>query len=274
MRARVSLGLLSLVLLACADQPSEPARAQAGAGEPQDGPGAVAVSEPPSPVAAAIGELEAAGEPRGASAGPSEADRPEPVTSEPGEPPTEPTEPPTEPTEPGDPLAPILPAGPEPGSPAADAELAELLEESTLTQEEFDAAFGKRKPNIEGDQFVFGAGERTRARPVVEFGTPKISSSSGSTLAASEIAALAAGDRRRFEACLALALAEDPSLSGAATLSVRFDADGEVASASATSEASGVTAPLRGCLAAVADDWRLPAAAGASVSLRVSLRSE
>lgn len=64
-----------------------------------------------------------------------------------------PSEPASEPVEqePADPLSPPVA---KPGSPDPDAELDALLEESTLTQEEFDAAFGKNKPRIEGDQFV------------------------------------------------------------------------------------------------------------------------
>ena len=76
-----------------------------------------------------------------------------------------------------DPLAPILPSGPEPGSPEADAELTELLEESTLTQDEFDKAFRGGGPTIDGDQFVFGPNERTRKQPLAEQGEPKSSSS-------------------------------------------------------------------------------------------------
>ncbi|PRQ03880.1 hypothetical protein ENSA5_12490 [Enhygromyxa salina] len=101
---------------------------------------------------------------------------PEPVASDAGAQPSEPAGPsepsipsaPSDPSDPSDPLAPIMPSGPEPGSPEADAELAELLDESTLTQEEFDEAFRDGGPKLDGDQFVFGPNERTRKPPAIE----------------------------------------------------------------------------------------------------------
>ena len=189
---------------------------------------------------------------------------PDPASAEPP-----PTEAGPEP-EPSDPLAPILPSGPEPGSPEADAELAELLEESTLTQEEFDAAFRDSKPKIAGDQFVFGPGDRTRKRPVITIGGPKIENSK---LAASEISALAKAHLRGFEGCLAVALTEAPSTKGSVTLRVRFDAKGEAESATIEGGAA-LGEPLRECLAAVADNWSLAGAAGATVAVALTLASE
>lgn len=171
--------------------------------------------------------------------------------------------------EPADPLAPILPSGPEPGSPESDAELAELLEESTLTQEEFDAAFRKNKPQIAGDQFVFGPGDRTRKGPVVAIGTPKID---GAKISAAKISELAEDHLRGFEGCLAVALTDNPEINTSVTLRVRFDAKGEVDDAKVEGGAAG--ASLRECLAAVADNWSLAGAAGASVEVLLSLRSE
>lgn len=178
--------------------------------------------------------------------------------------------------EPSDPLAPILPSGPEPGSPEADAELAELLEESTLTQEEFDAAFRDNKPNIAGDQLVFGPSDRTRKRPVISIGTPKIEHGK---LAASEISALVKAHLRGFEGCLAVALTEDPAIAGSLTLRVRFDAKGEADSATIEDDAAlgggaALGEPLRECLVAVADNWSLASAAGATVAVLLSLASE
>lgn len=171
---------------------------------------------------------------------------------------------------PSDSLAPILPDAPEPGSPEADAELAELLEESTLTQEEFDAAFRNSKPKVAGDQFVFGPGDRTRKRPVISFGTPKIENSK---LAASEISALAKAHVRGFEGCLAVALTDNPSTKGSVTLRLRFDAKGKAESATIEGGAA-LPEPLRECLAAVADSWTLADAAGATVGLSLTLASE
>ncbi len=177
---------------------------------------------------------------------------------------------PEAPAEPGDPLAPIPPSGPEPGSAEADAELAELLEESTLTQEEFDAAFRSNKPKISGDQLVFGPGERTRKRPVVKIGTLAVS---GSKLAASELSTLAKAHLRGFEGCLAVALSEDPKIAASATLVVPFDGKGE-AGGSRLEGGAGLGDALRECLIAVADNWSLAGAAGASVRVPLTLGSE
>jgi len=249
----LTLASVLVLALACADEPerveSAPRSSSVDSPSPSAPVAAAPVDEPSAP------ELEPAlavapdPEPDPASA--------EPTLSEPA-------------PEPSDPLAPILPSAPEPGSPEADAELAELLEESTLTQEEFDAAFRDSKPKIAGDQFVFGPGDRTRKRPVITIGGPKIENSK---LAASEISALAKAHLRGFEGCLAVALTEAPSTKGSVTLRVRFDAKGEAESATIEGGAA-LGEPLRECLAAVADNWSLAGAAGATVAVALTLASE
>jgi hypothetical protein len=252
-RASSLLVIGSLFVLACAEATSpEPApRSNSVADEPVTAePVQIADASPPSVVESPID--------------PPIDSQAEPLVEPPELPATEP-----KPSEAQPPLAPILPSGPKPGSPEADAELAELLEESTLTQEEFDAAFRKNKPKIEGDQFVFGPGDRTRKAPVVSLGTPKIE---GSTIAASELTKLAKAHLRGFEGCLAVALVDNPDTKASVTLRVRFDKQGKVSEAKAEGAAAG--AALRECLAAVASNWTLAGAAGASVELLLSLRSE
>jgi hypothetical protein len=249
-RTCVSLVIASLLALACAERPEN-----SGPAPRSNGPA------PASSPAAPERELEPA---RDAERLPTS---PEGALNE--------VEAEAEPTDPGaegevDPLAPILPSGPEPGSPEADAELAELLEESTLTQEEFDAAFRGNKPKIVDDQLVFGAGDRTRKKPVVSVGTPKVE---GSTIAASEIASLAKSHMRGYEGCLAAALIEDPGLEGTLNLRVHFDAKGEVSSAKVEGGAA-LGEDLRECLATVAENWSLAGAAGATVGVSLTLASE
>jgi hypothetical protein len=252
-RTSVSLVIASLLALACTEQPensgpaprsSDPAPISPTVAPERTPEPALAPSVPSSEQPEAVGELE-----------PAPSREAPPIEAEP---------------EPSDPLAPILPSGPEPGSPSADAELAELLEESTLTQEEFDAAFRGNKPSINNDQFVWGAGERTRKQPVVSIGKPKIE---GSSIAASEISSLAKAHLRGYEGCLAVALTEDPKTAGTITLRVRFDAKGE-ASSSSVEGGAALGESLRECLATVGDNWSLAGAAGASVSVSLTLGSE
>ena len=261
-----------LLLLACGEPSSTgsgPAAGSAGGNAAKPEPAAAnttpepvsAAATSPVSVAEAIAEVEAA-----AAAG--EAEPNETGVAEPNGEPAEAE--PTAPAEPADPLAPILPSGPEPGSPEADAELAELLDESTLTQEEFDKAFKGSNPKIDGDQFVFGAGDRTRKAPKLTIGTPTVA---GSKLAASEVKALAEADRRKLEGCLAVALSSAPNTKGSVTLRVVFDDKG--AAKSATSEGgASLGAPLRECLSAVAREWSLAGAAGATVSQPLTLSGE
>jgi hypothetical protein len=254
-RTSVPLIIASLLALACAERPENAGPAPRSS-DPAPVSPAVTPERTPEPAHApslstskqpeAVGELEAAPSPEAP-----------PIEAEPE-------------AEPSDPLAPILPSGPEPGSPEADAELAELLEESTLTQEEFDAAFRGNKPNINDDQFVWGAGERTRKQPVVSVGTPKIE---GSSIAASEISSLVKAHLRGYEGCLAVALTEDPKTAGTITLRVRFDAKGG-ASSSSVEGGAALGESLRECLATVGDNWSLAAAAGATVSVSLTLGSE
>jgi hypothetical protein len=271
--------IVSLLALACGE-PSGSAAKVAGVGAEQGG--SAGADETPRAAAAALAELEAASahdEPGEASTGTpptlagSDAGDSVAAAGEDGGSSSDPADRGAaagEPERPADPLAPILPSGPEPGSPEADAELAALLDESTLTQAEFDAAFRGTKPKIDGDQFVFGAGERTRKAPVVTIGTPTVT---GSKVAASELASLAKADLRGFEGCLAVALAEAPTTAGSVTLRVVFDGDGHVSEARVEGGAS-LGAPLRSCLAAVADDWQLAAAAKATVGVPLSLRGK
>lgn len=268
------LVIASLLALACADQPSQDESAAlrsassqvAGQVEQPARASAPEVAQAPALALDSADPEQAIAEPQ-PELSPTEAEAPAEAESQPQ---TEPAPPEPAPSEPGDPLAPILPSAPEPGSPEADAELAELLEESTITQEEFDAAFRGRKPKIDGDQLVFGHGDRTRKRPVVSVGKPTIEHSK---LAASEISALAKAHLRGFEGCLAVALSDNPAIEGSVSVRVRFDAKGE--SSEATIEGGAALGdPLRKCLAAVADNWSLAEAAGASVSVPLTLASE
>jgi hypothetical protein len=175
---------------------------------------------------------------------------------------------PQPPAEPADPLAPILPSGPEPGSPEADAELAELLEESTLTQAEFDAAFRSNKPKFDGDQLVFGPGDRKRKRPIVKIGRAAVS---GAKLTGAKVTKLAEADQKAMEGCLAVALTDDPQTAGEVTLVVTF----ETGEPSAKLEGgASLGEPLRACLVTVADGWDLTAPAGARVTVPLTLTSE
>ncbi|KIG18749.1 hypothetical protein DB30_07764 [Enhygromyxa salina] len=168
------------------------------------------------------------------------------------------------------PAAPALPLGPEPGSPEADAELAELLDESTLTQEEFDAAFRGAGPKIEGDQFVFGDNERPRGRPLVEVGTPSASGAKVTPSTLADLADMARASQRDLEGCYALALGKDPNLAGSVTLGLRFDAKGRVETAKIEGS-SPLGVALDRCLVSVADRWSCKAAAGASVRVPLKL---
>ncbi|PRQ01161.1 hypothetical protein [Enhygromyxa salina] len=166
-----------------------------------------------------------------------------------------------------DAAASIQPSGPAPGTPEADAELAELLDESTLTQEEFDSAFRGGGPKIEGDQFMFGPNERPRGRPLVDIGAPTVT---GSSVAPSKLADMAQASQRDLVGCYALALGKAPKLAGAVTLKLRFDAGGKV-SAATIEGSSPLGAALDRCLVSVADAWSLAAAAGASVRVPLKL---
>jgi hypothetical protein len=258
--------ITSLLALACTEAP-DPSSAP-----PAPAPSSPTVTPAPSPepavaIAAAVASIEAP-----VVADP-ELESPTPSTAgETGEGALESAEPGLADPRPEaiDPLAPILPSGPEPGSPESDAELAELLEESTLTQDEFDAAFRGSKPKIDGDQFVFGPGDRTRKSPVVELGTPTVS---GAKLTASELSSLAKADLRGFESCLAVALSDDSTIHGAPSLRVVFDAKGKASKVTVEGGAS-LGVPLRECLVAVADGWTLPAAAGATGVVPLTLSSE
>ncbi|MFO7563616.1 MAG: hypothetical protein R6X02_13295 [Enhygromyxa sp.] len=265
MRASSLLVTCSLFVLACADPASGEPTPRSSRSGPEAGGGPELAEAQPVEESPAPASVVAEPEPSSAAEEPS-VELPAAEAEAEAEP--APSELEAE-AAPADPLAPILPSGPEPGSPEAAAELAELLEESTLTQEEFDAAFRKNKPKIAGDQFVFGPGDRTRKRPVVGLGTPKIK---GSTIAAAELTELAKAHERGFEGCLAVALVDKPELSTSVTLKVGFDAKGEVDEAKIEGGAAG--AALRECLAAVARNWSLAGAAGASVELLLSLRSE
>lgn len=253
------LTLASLVLLGCSREPSglaaEQEAARAGA------PAKAAAAPEPEP------ELEepALASPQkraNAAAGEGAPGQQEPELGA-SEVPAPPARPPAE--TPEDPLAPVLPSGPEPGSPEADAELAELLEESTISQEEFDRAFRGGGPQLDGDQFVLGPG--TRARPVVRVGQPRVREGSLDPAAAKARAEAELGD---FVGCYALASKDAPGREGSIVLRLRFGADASVASTSAEGGA-GLGSSLRDCLASVPADWKLPGAAGATLELPLSL---
>lgn len=241
---------LTLSVPACSPEP-EPPSSRAAEPTPASGP----PSPPPRPTPSAI-DLPPVDPPLGEI---------EDQVAEPVEP-TEPTTPP----EPTDPLAPILPDGPEPGSPEADAELAELLDESTITQEEFDKAFRGGGPNIQDDQFVFGPGQRNRATPVLEIGKPRVDAGS---VTVAELEALARADERKLLGCHAVALTEDPASKGSVELRLRFDAGGT--KAAVTLEGGEALAPsLVSCLIAVAESWRPKSAGGAKLAVPLELSTQ
>lgn len=189
-----------------------------------------------------------------------------------GSEPVETTEPSTEPpalAEPQneDPLAPILPTDPEPGSPEADAELAALLDESTITQDEFDEAFRGGGPNVRDDQLKFGGQRRV---PVIGVGTPKISAGK---LSAAELKALVQADERKLIGCHAMALTNDPKATGSVTLRLRFDGQGAVAAVEHEG-GSALGSELLACLASVANTWRPANAADAKVDVPLTLSVE
>jgi hypothetical protein len=254
------LTLASLLLLGCSREPSglaaehQAARTQPQSGEARPESGAPATT-------AELGQL--ATQPSDPTleqaAAPS---TPEPDAQTEGD--TEASLAPAPGEAPADPLAPVLPSAPEPGTPEADAELAELLEESKITQEEFDRAFRGSGPKIEGDQFVF---DRARARPEVRVGQPRVGEGSLDPAAAK---ALAEAELREFVGCYAMALAETPGLEGSVVLRLRFGADARVASTSLEGGAK-LGSSLRDCLGSVPANWSLPGAAGATVELPLSL---
>jgi hypothetical protein len=252
---RSSAGLLILALsgaLACADEPtSGNASAQASAPAPSStGPSVDPIDLPP----------------RVRDPEPIEP----PIEAEPDAIAAEPPDEPEPPTEPSDPLAPILPDGPEPGSPEADAELAALLDESTITQDEFDKAFRGGGPNIEGDQFVFGPNDRKRAQPLLGVGTPRVVQGK---VTVAELEALVRADERKLLGCYAVALTEAPTLVGAPTLHLRFDEGGATPTATITG-AEGLPRALTDCLLAAAKAWRPANAAGAKLEIPLTLSTK
>jgi hypothetical protein len=180
------------------------------------------------------------------------------------------TESPSEPSEPADPLAPILPEGPEPGSPEADAELAALLDESTITQDEFDKAFRGGGPTIQDDQLVFGPNQRTRAQPLVGVGQPRVLQGK---VKVAELEALVLADERKLLGCHAVALTEDPTIKAAPTLHLRFDESGSSPTVSITGGDS-LPRALADCLLAVAKTWRPAGAAGALLEIPLTLSTK
>jgi hypothetical protein len=173
-------------------------------------------------------------------------------------------------SEPSDPLEPILPDGPEPGSPEADAELAALLDESTITQDEFDKAFRGGGPNIQDDQLVFGPNDRKRAQPVLGVGTPRVVQGK---VGVSELEALVRADERKLLGCYAVALTEAPTLVGAPTLHLRFDEGGTNSTATITG-GEGLPRALTDCLLTVAKAWRPASAAGAKLEVPLTLSTK
>jgi hypothetical protein len=250
-----SIGLSCLLLsstLACTDDPAaEPAPAQASIETPSS----------PSP-----------------SAGVNPIDLPPPAPNPEPEPEIEPEQEAASetgsaaapPSEPSDPLAPILPEGPEPGSPEADAELAALLDESTITQDEFDKAFRGGGPNIQDDQFVFGPNDRKRAQPVLGVGTPRVVQGK---VAVAELEKLVVADERKLLSCYAVALTEAPTLVGAPTLHLRFDSSGSTPTATITG-ADALPRALTDCLLTVAKSWRPAGAAGAKLEIPLTLSTK
>lgn len=167
-----------------------------------------------------------------------------------------------------DPLAPELPSGPAPGSPEADAELAELLEDSTITQDEFDRAFKAGGPKVEGDQLVWD--QRTRKRSKVRVQAPAVSEGG---LTGKQLRTLAEADLRQLEGCHGMALRKDPDELGSARLKLSFDEAGAVSSAS-VDQVTGLGGPLQACLISVAEGWKLAAASGARATLKLDLAVE
>jgi hypothetical protein len=256
------IGLLVLALssvLACADAPeSEQAAGQASAKAPSPASASVVVD----PLDLPPREL-----------------GPNPQIEPQAEPQIEPHDDATEgemtgenesPTEPSDPLAPILPDGPEPGSPEADAELAALLDESTITQDEFDKAFRGGGPTVRDDQFVFGPNQRTRAEPMLGVGQPRVVQGKV-TVAALE--ALVRADERKMLGCLAVALTDDPTIAGAPTLHLRFDESGTNPTVTITG-GEALPRALTDCLLAVAKTWRPAGAAGAKLEVPLTLSTK
>ena len=177
---------------------------------------------------------------------------------------------PTTPSEPADPLAPILPDGPEPGSPESDAELTKLLDESTITQDEFDKAFRGGGPNIQGDEFVFGPGDRSRATPVLEIAKPRVESGS---VTVADLEAIARADERKLLSCYAVALTDDPTIEGDVELHLVFDATGS--KPKAVVESREALAPsLVSCLVTIAESWRPKSAAKAKLVIPLKLASQ
>lgn len=170
----------------------------------------------------------------------------------------------------GDPLEPILPDGPEPGSPEADAELAALLDESTITQDEFDKAFRGGGPNIQDDQFVFGPNDRKRPQPVLGVGTPRVVQGK---VAVAELEKLVLADERKLLACYAVALTEAPTLVGAPTLHLQFDQSGSTPTASITG-GDALPRALTDCLLTVAKTWHPAGAAAAKLEIPLTLSTK
>jgi hypothetical protein len=246
--------VLPLLVLACVAEPVERAP-EAARSEPVEAAPVVesAPSDPvPAPPTAGPGEPEAE---------PSE----EALTPPPIEP-----QPPAEPTPPSDPLIGEVPSGPEPGSPESDAELLALLDESTLTQEEFAKAFGSGKDPKLGDdeQFVFGAGERSRERSKVGIGAASVSAGK---VAAADVEALARDDVRDLEVCHAMALSKDAAQLGRVTLTLELGAGGAVDGVKVESKLSEA---LNDCLASVADGWTLDGGSKATVKLPLTLSTQ
>jgi hypothetical protein len=177
---------------------------------------------------------------------------------------------PSEAEPPSDPLEPILPDGPEPGSPEADAELAALLDESTITQDEFDKAFRGGGPNIQDDQFVFGPNDRKRAQPVLGIGTPRVVQGK---VAVADLESLVRADERKLLGCYAVALTEAPTLVGTPTVNLRFDEAGTNPTTTITG-GEGLPRALTDCLLAVAKSWRPAGAASAKLEVPLTLSTK
>jgi hypothetical protein len=249
--------LLLSSTLACTDEPAtDPAPAQASVETPSSpaaNPGVNAIDLPP-PAPSAEDEDESESEPE------PEIEPEQAAASETGSPVAEPS----------DPLAPILPDAPEPGSPESDAELAALLDESTITQDEFDKAFRGVGPNIQDDQFVFGPNDRKRAQPVLGIGTPRVVQGK---VTVAELEALVRADERKLLSCYAVALTDAPTLVGAPTLHLRFEPSSSTPTATIAG-ADGLPRALTDCLLTVAKSWRPAAAAGAKLEIPLTLSTK